>query len=116
MVRRRTRVQSAQGGEELSSPQTRIGAERHTRRLSAFPELKLLLRQRIEEIVGNDDFALEPTWTALLPGLTGDKLRDRLASAGDRDLLPSLDSRQQSGELGLRLTDIHNDHGRTDLH
>ena len=67
--------------------------------LTAFPELQFVFRKPLEEGVGDRDPALQHVRLSLALRLARDEPRDRCAPAGDDDLFPGLDLRQQSGQV-----------------
>ena len=87
------------------------GRGRACSRLPAFPELQLVFRERLEEGVGDRDPTLQHVRLSLALWLARDEPRDRCAPAGDDDLFPGLDLRQQSGQVRLGLADV--DDGQT---
>ena len=75
-----------------------------------FPRLQLLVRQRLEEGVGDSNSPLHGAELPLAPGLVAHEPGNRLAAAYDDDLFPRLDARQQPGQLGLRFAHVDDGH------
>ena len=87
----------------------RVQQEAH-RSGTAFPKGQLVLRERFQNAVINEDSPLHGAKAPLALGLAANKPGNRLAPAGDDHLFARLHLGQQTGELGFGFMDIDRGH------